>query len=139
MATIKTKYLGNLRTEIEHVHSGQKIFTDAPLDNHGKAEFISPTDLFTAAYTSCVFTIMGIAAETHGFSVDGMTAETSKIMADNPRRVATIQVTIRMPRNNYSLKERRIIESVPLQCPIRNSLHPNICMEVSIIGLDIRT
>ncbi|MDR3350042.1 MAG: OsmC family protein [Prevotellaceae bacterium] len=133
MATIKTKYLGNLRTEIEHVQSGQKIITDAPLDNHGKGEFISPTDIFTAAYTSCVFTIMGIAAGTHGFSVDGMSAETTKVMAENPRRVAKIQVSIKMPPNNYSEKERRIIEAVPRQCPVANSLQADIEKEVTFV------
>ncbi|MDR2802614.1 MAG: OsmC family protein [Prevotellaceae bacterium] len=131
MATIKTTYLGNLRTEIEHVQSGQKIITDAPLDNHGKGEFISPTDIFTASYTSCIFTIMGIAAETHGFSIDGISAETTKIMAENPRRVAKIKVAIKMPHNNYSDKERRIIEAVPHQCPVGNSLHAGIEKEVT--------
>jgi uncharacterized OsmC-like protein len=133
MATIKTTYLGNLRTEIEHVQSGQKIITDAPLDNHGKGEFISPTDIFTASYTSCIFTIMGIAAETHGFSIDGASAETTKIMAENPRRVAKIKVVIKMPHNNYSEKERRIIEAVPRQCPVANSLQPDLEKDVTFV------
>jgi len=133
MSTIKTTYTGHLRTEIEHVQSGQKIATDAPLDNHGKAESISPTDLFTASYTSCIFTIMGIAAQTHGFSIDGMWAETNKVMANSPRRVARIEVAITMPRNDYSEKHRRIIEAVPAQCPVGNSLHPDIEKIVSFI------
>lgn len=126
MTTIKTTYAGQLRTEILHVASGQQIMTDAPLDNHGKGVFISPTDIFTASFASCIFTIMGIAAETHGFSIDGMTAETTKVMADHPRRVAKINIVITMPPNAYSERERRIIEAVPRNCPVGHSLHPDI-------------
>ncbi|MDR1681701.1 MAG: OsmC family protein [Prevotellaceae bacterium] len=131
MATIQTTYAGKLRTEIRHTASGQTVNTDAPLDNHGEGKYISPTDIFTASYASCIFTIMGIAAATHGFSIDGMSAETTKVMADNPRRVAKITVVITMPPNNYSSRERRIIEAVPGNCPVGHSLHPDIEKEVT--------
>ncbi|MDR0729559.1 MAG: OsmC family protein [Prevotellaceae bacterium] len=130
MTTIKTTYAGRLRTEIQHAASGQTIMTDAPVDNHGEGAFISPTDIFTASYASCIFTIMGMAAEAHGFSIDGMSAETTKVMADHPRRVAKISIVISMPPHNYSDRERRIIEAVPNNCPVGHSLHPDIEKEI---------
>jgi uncharacterized OsmC-like protein len=133
MTTIKTTYSGQLSTEIQHVDSGQIILTDAPLDNHGRGKFISPTDIFVASYASCIFTIMGIAAETHGFSIDGMSAETTKVMADHPRRVAKIKIVITMPPCQYSDRERRIIEAVPNNCPVGHSLHPDIEKEITFI------
>ncbi|MFO7862362.1 MAG: OsmC family peroxiredoxin, partial [Salinivirgaceae bacterium] len=85
--TVHTKYLGHLRTEAEHVRSGNKIITDAPVDNRGKGEYFSPTDMLATSLTSCIFTIMGIKAGDAGFSIEGATANTWKIMSENPRRV----------------------------------------------------
>ena len=76
MTTI-TIYKGNLRTEITHVMSGVKLITDAPVDNQGEGKSFSPSDLLATSLSSCMFTIMGIAARTHGFSIDGATAKTS--------------------------------------------------------------
>ena len=90
MATIGTTYLGELRTEPVHIPSGTHIITDAPVDNQGKGEAFSPTDLLTASLTSCMMTIMGIAARTHGIDIDGTTAATTKIMTANPRKVSEI-------------------------------------------------
>ncbi|HAL65647.1 MAG TPA: osmotically inducible protein OsmC, partial [Bacteroidales bacterium] len=87
MITIETIYLGELRTKATHLQSGNSIITDAPLDNQGKGEAFSPTDLLAAALASCMLTIMGIAARTHGFNIDGTKAEITKIMESNPRRV----------------------------------------------------
>jgi uncharacterized OsmC-like protein len=122
MLTIKTTYLGNLRTEAEHLQSGAKIITDAPTDNHGRGEAFSPTDLFSAAYASCALTIIGIATQTHGFNIDGTVVETTKIMGENPRRVAELIVNFIFPHNNYSDKERKIIEGAIKGCPVVNSL-----------------
>jgi uncharacterized OsmC-like protein len=133
MATFETKYLGNLRTEITHLQSGNTLITDAPTDNHGKGEFFSPTDLLASALGSCIFTIMGIAARTHGFSIDGATMETTKVMSASPRRVAELIVTITFPHNRYSAKERRILESCAAECPVANSLHPDTKRTVAFI------
>jgi len=123
METVKTNYLGDLRTEAEHVASGTKIITDAPLDNHGKGEF-SPTDLLAASYSSCVLTIIGLAGKTHGFSIDGAEAKTKKIMGTDPRRIVELQVDYTFPHDNYSDKERKMIELAVKQCPVANSLDP---------------
>ena len=69
MATIKTVYLGDLRTENEHLQSGTKILTDAPTDNQGKGEAFSPTDLLATALGNCIMTIMGIKARDNGIDI----------------------------------------------------------------------
>ena len=71
MATVETIYLGDLRTEATHLQSGTKIMTDAPVDNHGKGEAFSPTDLVATALGSCMMTLMGIAAQTQGIELKG--------------------------------------------------------------------
>ncbi|MCL1933863.1 MAG: OsmC family protein [Candidatus Azobacteroides sp.] len=122
METVQTTYLGNLRTKAIHLQSGAAIFTDAPTDNHGKGESFSPTDLFAASYASCALTIIGIAAQTHGYNIDGAVVKTTKIMGENPRRIAELKVDFTFPANNYSEKDRAIIEHSINHCPVRNSL-----------------
>jgi uncharacterized OsmC-like protein len=122
MATVRTTYLGNLRTEAEHLQSGAKIITDAPTDNHGKGEAFSPTDLFAASYASCALTIIGIATQTHPFDIDGTVVETTKVMGENPRRIVELIVNFKFPHNNYSDKERKVIEGAIKGCPVANSL-----------------
>ena len=134
MTKMRTQYLGNLRTEIEHIQSGNKIITDAPLDNNGKGEFFSPTDMFASSLGSCMLTIIGIAANTHGFSIDGTTLEIEKIMAANPRRVAEIKIDVHFPKGaNYTDKQKRIIEAAAKTCPVANSLHPDVIKNITYI------
>jgi uncharacterized OsmC-like protein len=134
MTKMRTQYLGNLRTEIEHIQSGNKIITDAPLDNNGKGEFFSPTDMFASSLGSCMLTIIGIAANTHGFSIDGTTLEIEKIMAANPRRVAEIKIDVHFPKDaNYTDKQKRIIEAAAKTCPVANSLHPDVIKNITYI------
>ena len=101
METAKTKYLGDLRTEITHVRSGSVIITDAPVDNKGKGENFSPTDMVASALGSCIFTIMGIAAREHGFSIDGSSCRITKIMTDNPRKIGEIKIEFDFTGNDY--------------------------------------
>ncbi len=126
MATAKTVYLGDLRTEITHLQSGNKIVTDAPTDNHGKGEFFSPTDMFAASLASCILTIMGLSAKTYGFDIDGTEVATTKVMGTNPRRVVEIIVEMTFPHNRYTDKERKLMELAANECPVANSLHPDI-------------
>ncbi|MBR2297828.1 MAG: OsmC family protein [Bacteroidales bacterium] len=134
MTKMRTQYLGNLRTEIEHIQSGNKIITDAPLDNNGKGEFFSPTDMFSSSLGSCMLTIIGIAANTHGFSIDGTTLEIEKVMAANPRRVAEIKIDVHFPKGaNYTDKQKRIIEAAAKTCPVANSLHPDVIKNITYI------
>lgn len=126
METAKTKYIGNLRTEATHVRSGVTITTDAPIDNQGKGEFFSPTDLLATSLGSCMLTIMGIAARTHGFNIDGTEVNITKVMGTDPRRVVEIIVELTFPHNNYSAKERKLLELSAKECPVANSLHPDL-------------
>ncbi len=126
MPTISTKYIGDLHTESIHHDSGSTLVTDAPKDNQGLGAAFSPTDLLATAFGTCVLTIMGMSARTHGFSIDGATVETDKVMGSGPRRVAELISVFTMPHNNYSDKERKIIEMTAKSCPVFNSLHPDI-------------
>jgi putative redox protein len=131
MATIQTTYLGDLRTESVHIQSNTRLITDAPTDNQGKGESFSPTDLLATAYGACVFTIMGIAAKTHGFSIDGATVETTKIMGTEPRRIVELVANFTFPANNYSAKQKKILELAAKECPVYNSLHPDLKKSVT--------
>lgn len=126
MTTVRTTYLGNLRTEAEHLQSGNKITTDAPTDNRGEGKFFSPTDLFAASYVSCALTIIGIAAQSHAFNIDGTVVETTKVMGENPRRIVELILHFKFPHNNYSDKELRIIEGAIKTCPVANSVSPEM-------------
>lgn len=126
METVQTTYVGNLRTQAVHLQSGATIVTDAPTDNHGKGEAFSPTDLFAAAYASCALTIIGIASQTHNLNIDGAIVKTTKVMGENPRRIVELKVDFTFPANNYSEKERSIIEHSIKHCPVGNSLPPEL-------------
>jgi len=123
--TSKVIYLGDLRTEALHIRSQNTILTDAPIDNNGKGEAFSPTDLVATALGSCVMTIMGIASNTHGIDIKGATAEITKVMASNPRRISEIHIIITMPKN-YTDKEKVILERAAHHCPVAQSLHPDL-------------
>ena len=131
MTKIVTHYIGDLKTEAEHIQSGSKLITDAPIDNNGKGEKFSPTDLFATSLGSCMLTIMGIAANTHNFDIKGTRIETKKVMAANPRKVNELILDIYLPRNDYSEKEMRFIESAIKSCPVANSLHPDIIKTIN--------
>jgi uncharacterized OsmC-like protein len=122
METVRTTYLGNLRTEAVHLQSGTKIITDAPSDNQGKGEAFSPTDLFAASYASCALTIIGIAAQAHGFDINGTVVKTKKVMGESPRRIIELIAEFTFPHNHYNEKERKIIEGAIKGCPVANSL-----------------
>jgi len=125
MATIETIYLGGLRTEATHVQSGTKIITDAPLDNQGKGEAFSPTDLLSASLASCMLTIMGIKARDSNIDIDGTTCYITKIMAADPRRVAEIVINFKFPKE-YSEKEQQLLECSALTCPVYYSVHEDL-------------
>lgn len=133
MATVQTKYLGDLRTESVHLQSGNKLITDAPTDNQGRGEAFSPTDLLATAFGACVLTIMGIAAKTHGFDINGTEVETTKVMGTEPRRIVELITSFKFPHNNYSAKHKKILELTAKECPVFNSLHPDIKKTVTYI------
>ena len=132
METTRTKYLGDLRTEMTHVRSGSIIITDAPVDNKGKGEYFSPTDLVASALGSCIYTIMGIAAREHGFSIDGSSCSITKIMTDSPRKIGEIRIEFDMTTNNYTDKQKKILDYCVKTCPVALSLNESVIQNVRL-------
>ncbi|MBK9391632.1 MAG: OsmC family protein [Bacteroidetes bacterium] len=128
----RTKYLGDLRTEMLHVRSGKAVITDAPVDNKGKGEYFSPTDLVASALGSCIFTIMGIAAREHGFSIDGTSCSITKIMNDSPRKIGEIKIEFNLSNNSYSDKQKKILEYCVKTCPVALSLHESVIQNITL-------
>ena len=123
--TAKVTYLGDLRTKNQHLKSGSTYQTDAPTDNNGKGEAFSPTDTVATGLASCVLTVMGIKSLDMGLDMSGTTAEVTKTMASNPRRIAKIEVTILFPFEADN-KTKNILERTAETCPVHHSLHPDI-------------
>jgi len=130
MSTSKIIYKNNLRTEAQHIASGQKIITDAPLDNNGKGEAFSPTDLVATALGSCMITIMAIAAEKNGINLLETSASVKKIMGTNPRTISDVIIEITMSKD-LDLKDRKRLEKAALACPVHKSLHPDMKKEIT--------
>ena len=130
MSTSKIIYKNNLRTEAQHIASGQKIITDAPMDNNGKGEAFSPTDLVATALASCMITIMAIAAEKNGINISETSASVKKVMGINPRTISDIVIEIKMSKD-LALKDRKRLEKAALACPVHKSLHPDMNKEIT--------
>jgi uncharacterized OsmC-like protein len=126
METSRVTYTGDLRTEALHLKSGQLFITDAPTDNQGRGEAFSPTDLLATSLGACAITVVGIAARTHGFSVDGTAIKITKVMASDPRRVSEVIVEMDFPAVVYSDKDKSIIRHTINTCPVGRSLHPDL-------------
>ncbi len=132
MATSRVIYKGNLRTEAEHIQSGSQITTDAPVDNNGKGERFSPTDLVATALASCAMTIMGIAAATHSIPYTDVNAEVEKIMAANPRRIDAIKIRFTIG-DKLDDKQKKILENAAETCPVAKSLSEGLTQELSFV------
>lgn len=128
--TSKVTYLGDLRTSSIHTLSGSELISDAPVDNKGKGAAFSPTDTVANALASCILTTMGIKAEGMTYSLDGATAEVTKYMAPDPRRISKIEIKFAMPAGADE-KTRTILERVADTCPVHYSLHPDIEKAIS--------
>ena len=128
----RVKYKGELRTEAVHLKSGKTIITDAPVDNQGKGEAFSPTDLVATALGSCMITIMGIVAEREGIILNGTTAEVEKVMATSPRRIGEVKIKIKfIQKLNRDQKDK--LERAAKSCPVSGSLSENLKETVEFI------
>ena len=132
MPTSEVIYEKNLRTTATHLQSKVSIITDAPVDNHGRGEAFSPTDLLATSLASCMLTIMGISCKEHGFSIDGTKAVVTKVMGTEPRRVIEIIIELFFPPNNYTDKQKQIIKYITENCPVAMSLHPDLKQNITI-------
>jgi len=127
--TSKVVYLGDLRTECTHIQSGTKIITDAPLDNQGKGEAFSPTDLLATSLASCMMTIMGIYCKNHGINFDSCTAEIEKIMGVNPRKVEKIIVHMDFTGNNWDSSTLEKVIIAGKTCPVAKTIEDSVQIE----------
>lgn len=128
MPTIKTTYLGDLRTDSTHLQSGNKLITDAPTDNMGKGEAFSPTDLLATATGTCILTTMAIVAQRDGIELVGSEVEVTKIMTTiPPRRVARLEINLKLKTNIVlSTEQVKKLENTAHKCPVSLSLHPDV-------------
>jgi uncharacterized OsmC-like protein len=126
MVKIKVDYIGDLKCTVEHVKSGQKILTDAPEDNNGKAEYISPTDMMAGSIGSCIATIIGIKSRDMDVDMKGLSIIVSKEMQNKPyRRIKRLNIDISFPCK-LTDKQFAIFSNVLKTCPVTRSLHPEI-------------
>ena len=125
-------YNGDLRTTCTHLKSGNHFETDAPVDNNGKGERFSPTDLMATSLATCMITVMGIKARTMGFDLDGVKIDVLKIMKADPRRVGGIELTFHFPENLKDIDEKTktILKNTGITCPVQFSIHPDIEVKV---------
>jgi putative redox protein len=127
---IDVVYEGQLRCRATHGPSKTQLATDAPLDNHGRGESFSPTDLVATALGTCMMTLMGIVADRNKLDITGATVHVVKEMIQEPvRRIGTLRVSIRVPADKaarLSAEDRKKLETAALHCPVHKSLHPDI-------------
>ncbi len=130
--TSRIIYEGNLRTSATHVQSNTNIETDAPVDNQGKGERFSPTDLVATALGSCMLTIMGIKARDMQIDLTGVAIDIQKHMKSEPRRIGGVDVTFHFPAHlQLNDKEKTILQNAALTCPVAKSLDPAIEQNVT--------
>lgn len=131
MVSMTGFYQGDLRTEVTHLKSGNKVVTDAPVDNNGKGEAFSPTDLTCASLNSCMMTLMGILAQREGINLQGLRSEIVKIMASNPRKIAEIQITFSHEKLNATDLQKEKLKRAALTCPVALSLSDSVKQTVN--------
>ncbi len=126
-------YNGDLRTTCTHLKSGNSFETDAPVDNHGKGERFSPTDLMATSLGTCMITVMGIKARTMRFDLNGIEIEVEKIMKSDPRRVGGINLFFHIPDNLKTIDEKtkNILKNTGETCPVMLSIHPDIEVKIN--------
>jgi putative redox protein len=126
--TIDISYLGDLHCEATHGPSGNRLVTDAPVDNGGRGETFSPTDLAATGLGTCLMTIMGLVAKRHDWNLTGTRVRVVKEMAAVPlRRIGALTATISVPPGRItSPSDRLLLERSAHTCPVRQSLHPDV-------------
>ena len=131
--TATVTYEGALRTTCTHVKSGQAIVTDAPVDNAGKGEAFSPTDLLATSLAACILTTVAIKLESEGVDIAGASAEVIKVMGGPPRKVTTIRTVIHVPDRDFDPAQRELIAKVVRACPVGRSLHPELEQDTVLV------
>tara|TARA_B100001778_G_scaffold79259_1_gene64026 strand:+ start:448 stop:846 length:399 start_codon:yes stop_codon:yes gene_type:complete len=130
MVRIEATYDGNLRCTATHIPSGSKLITDAPIDNKGKGESFSPTDLLATSMLTCIMTIVAIRADARQIDVSGMSGSIEKTMAANPRRVAKLEVIVNLP-SDMELDDRAWLITEGCNCPVCVSVSESMDVDVT--------
>jgi len=126
MVEIKLTYEGGLHCSAIHLPSGNTLVTDAPVDNNGRGEAFSPTDLVATALGACMATVIGIVAKRKELAVEGMAIAVRKFMSDDqPRRIKRLELDLQIPLP-ASHPDRKVLESAARACPVHQSIHPDI-------------
>ncbi|MEX2485537.1 MAG: OsmC family protein [Brumimicrobium sp.] len=131
MTKINVSYLGDLRTRSTHLQSGEQIISDAPVDNNGKGDAFSPTDLLATSYANCMITIIGIYCQKNNIAFDHCEANVEKHMTNSPRRIGQLDIELSFKNNNWSVEEKTRIEKAALNCPVAKSVSSEIQINVS--------
>lgn len=133
MARFKTVYTGELHTHNIHIPSSSELETDAPIDNMGKGANFSPTDLCALSLTSCILTTMGIYAAGQGIDLHESNANTEKIMANDPRRIAEIKVELWLCTHGTANEhQKEMLKKIVSTCPVSRSLNSEIVQNVVV-------
>lgn len=122
---ILANYIGDEQVELTHLPTGNKIITDLPKDNGGRGRTFSPTDLIACALSSCILTIMAKIASKRKIDIVGTKITIEKIMSENPRRISALNIVLEFPRN-IDQKDKEVLLVAVKNCPVSNSLHPDI-------------
>ena len=126
MVQVSVKYTGELHCDATHGPSRAKISTDAPSDNKGKGEAFSPTDMVATSLATCMLTIMGIMARNKEVNIQGATAEITKVMGTEPRRIIRIEIKFNMPKVGIDEHTQELLQRAAKTCPVAKSIHPDI-------------
>ncbi|TRX62770.1 OsmC family protein [Fulvivirga sp. M361] len=130
MYSMQSEYLGSLRTQSKHLKSGEVVMSDAPVDNNGKGEAFSPTDLVSSALCSCMMTIMGILAAREDIDLRGLKANITKVMDSNPRKISEIRIDFSGDINATDIQKGKL-QKAALNCPVALSLADSVSQKIS--------
>ena len=130
MATSIVYYSNELRTESTHLQSGETYITDAPIDNEGKGEAFSPTDIIATGLANCMLTIMGIVAKRKSLDIEGTKAEVTKIMGTEPRRISEIKIDFFFPKS-YDKNSTQLLQTAAINCPVAKSLANDLTQTIN--------
>ena len=130
MATSIVYYSSELRTESTHLQSGETYITDAPIDNEGKGEAFSPTDIIATGLANCMLTIMGIVAKRKSLDIEGTKAEVTKIMGTERRRISEIKIDFFFPKS-YDKNSKQLLQTAAINCPVAKSLANDLTQTIN--------
>lgn len=132
MASISLTYLGDLRSEATHDENGKKLLIDLSKEKGGKGEYFAPTELLATSLASCILSIMGVSANVHGFDIKGTTVKATRVVDADPKKITAIQLVFTFPKNNYTDKEKQLLQAAAKSCPVGHSILPEVKQDFTL-------